>query len=102
MTYVVLHHSGHGAPHFDLMVERPDADGLATWRLPTWPPTGPIAAVALADHRRHYLTHEGPVSGGRGTVRRVASGAADDAGRIEVDGAWWAVRDGVLRRATGP
>jgi hypothetical protein len=33
-----------------------------------------IAAVALGDHRRHYLEFEGEVSGGRGRVVRVARG----------------------------
>ncbi|HBE68769.1 MAG TPA: hypothetical protein DDW52_11540 [Planctomycetaceae bacterium] len=38
-------------------------------------PTNPsVSAERLIDHRRHYLTYEGPVSGNRGEVKRVASG----------------------------
>jgi hypothetical protein len=33
-----------------------------------------VAAVRIADHRPAYLTYEGPISGDRGTVRRLASG----------------------------
>ena len=81
--YVILHHSGHGPEHYDLMLECDEA--LATWQFPQ----NPFAAEAppdffdqlpccrLADHRKAYLTYEGPVSGGRGEVRRVASGTCD-------------------------
>lgn len=31
-------------------------------------------AVRMADHRRLYLSYEGPLSGGRGHVRRLATG----------------------------
>ena len=34
----------------------------------------------LGEHRREYLTYEGPVSGGRGEVKRVAGGTYDLAG----------------------
>ncbi len=98
MRYVVLHHTGHGEPHFDLMIER-DADGpLATWRLPAWPPSEGMVATPLPDHRRVYLQYEGPVSGGRGEVRRVATGqATGDATFIE-GGTFWAIRDGTVQR----
>ena len=98
MRYVVLHHTGHGEPHYDLMVERDTEGPLATWRLPAWPPSDGMAAEAIADHRRVYLEYEGPVSNGRGEVRRVASGDTDGDG-IDVDGERWAVRDGRLHRA---
>lgn len=35
---------------------------------------GAVAAERLPDHRGVYLEHEGPVSGGRGRVARVAKG----------------------------
>jgi len=76
--YVVLWHETPAdyprPPHFDLMLQAGDA--LATWAVERWPGPGEtVAAERLADHRRAYLTYEGPVSGDRGTVRRVASGA---------------------------
>lgn len=43
-------------------------------------PPGPLVAFQqiraerLVDHRRHYLTYEGPISRDRGVVRRVAQG----------------------------
>ena len=78
--YVVLHHVGHGSPHFDWMLER-DADGpLTTFRVRAWPVAGRQALTPLADHRRAYLDYEGEVSGGRGSVRRVEAGTWADAG----------------------
>ena len=74
MRYVVLHHVGHGEPHYDLMLER-DADGpLETYRVAAWPVVGRERLTPLADHRRVYLTYEGEVGGGRGSVRRVDAG----------------------------
>jgi hypothetical protein len=72
--------------HWDLMLEREgiaEERRLATWSLSALPAGWPgaaadalteVAAVALADHRAAYLEYEGPVSGDRGTVTRVASG----------------------------
>ena len=61
--------------HWDLMLEK---DGvLKTWSLAAEPPAaGPfrIAALQHFDHRLHYLTFEGEISGGRGTVRIVERG----------------------------
>jgi hypothetical protein len=73
VTYVVLRHVGYGRTHFDILI---DIDGgpLRSWRSFDWPPTEP--PEPRPDHRRHYLTHEGQVSGNRGTVERVASGTA--------------------------
>ena len=79
MRYVVLHHTDYpGQPdHFDLMLAV-DADGpLKTWRLTRWPAASGDVAEPIHDHRRRYLTYEGPISGGRGEVRRVAAGEAD-------------------------
>ena len=53
-------------------------EALATWQLSADPramrPGGQLPARRLADHRAAYLTCEGPVSGGRGEVRRVDGG----------------------------
>ena len=52
---------------------------LATWRLPAPRPRPGAAfeAVRIGAHRLVYLDYEGPVSGGRGTVRRLAAGRFD-------------------------
>jgi hypothetical protein len=72
--------------HWDFMLE---AGGvLATWSLVELPAAwrdapgdarravGPddVPATRLGDHRRAYLEYEGPVSDGRGHVRRVDAG----------------------------
>lgn len=67
------------ASHWDLMLETPDS--LRTWAFSCDLPneaTGDAsivgAAVALPNHRTAYLVYEGPVSGDRGTVRRLDAG----------------------------
>lgn len=72
--FVVLHHTGIDSPHYDLMYERGPGGPLATWHFPQWPPKGFVPVEPLGDHRRAYLDYEGPVSGNRGQVRRIASG----------------------------
>jgi hypothetical protein len=48
---------------------------LRTWSLDCRPVPGVELTVrALADHRLAYLSYEGPVSGNRGSVQRVAEG----------------------------
>ncbi len=83
VAYVLLHHTGQAAvpDHFDLLVDFPATPGgrLLTWRLLTPPESWlhrPPTALRLPDHRRLYLTYEGPISGDRGHVRRVAAGMA--------------------------
>jgi hypothetical protein len=73
--------------HWDLMLECGAV--LRTWRLAEFPRAGAeIAATAVFDHRLVYLDYEGPISGGRGSVIRRASGAfvwqVQDVHRIEV------------------
>lgn len=69
----MLHHTGHGEPHFDLLVESP-AGPLVTLRLPAWPVCSRLTFERLPDHRAIYLDYEGPISGNRGEVRRVEAG----------------------------
>jgi hypothetical protein len=70
--FVILEHD-HPALHWDLMLE--SGDVLRTWRLSAVPEVGMIvAAEPTFDHRKMYLDYEGPISGGRGTVRRWDSG----------------------------
>lgn len=67
------------AAHWDLLIELPDRERLATWRLAANPLTSPdeIDAARIADHRRVYLEYEGEISGGRGRVRRLDRGSAE-------------------------
>jgi hypothetical protein len=80
VRYVVLHHTGVVPEHFDVMIQLPGAAKLMTWRIlappETWGREMP-AAERLADHRLAYMTYEGEISGGRGTVTRVAEGEAE-------------------------
>ncbi len=60
--------------HFDLMLET--EEGLRTWAMGLLPTAGKsCGAIELPFHRADYLTHEGPVSDGRGTVKRVMQGS---------------------------
>ena len=88
--YVVLTHD-HPFLHWDLMLEA--ADRLRTWRLLEKPaPERFVPAEALPDHRRLYLDYEGPVSGGRGEVRRwdwgtyTLSAESEDGLALELEG----------------
>ncbi len=78
-TFVIqLHQVGDGY-HYDLMLETGEA--LVTFQLPVLPGEivdgESVEAARLPDHRREYLTYEGPVSGDRGTVRIVDRGRYD-------------------------
>lgn len=86
--FVLLRHAlPDSTCHYDLMLER--AGSLATWRIPApladVPPEG-ADAVHLGDHRLHYLTHEGDIGGGRGSVKRVDEGTYEaeawESGRV--------------------
>ncbi len=81
--YVVLHHrpiAGQtlpraAGPHFDWMFDHGQA--LLTWATDTYPTTeddSPILARRLTNHRRIYLTFEGPLSDQRGEVERIEAG----------------------------
>lgn len=70
--FVVLEHD-FPFLHWDYLIE--DGNSLASWRLMERPAQGVTTlATRLDNHRRHYLTYEGPVSGDRGTVRRLHTG----------------------------
>jgi hypothetical protein len=74
LRFVVLRHEGVAEPHFDLMFETSPESELLTWRAPSWPLQPGMILTELGSHRRAYLSYEGPVSGNRGNVRRVAAG----------------------------
>ena len=98
--FVVLAHD-QPTPHYDFLLEQGEI--LKAWRLEQAPARGlRILATANADHRRIYLEFEGPVSGERGQVRRVAEGefewltptrirfvAGELVGAAEFDGVAW-------------
>jgi hypothetical protein len=60
------------------MLELPDRERLAAWRLYENPcrVDAPIRAERIGDHRRAYLDYEGEITGGRGRVRRLDRGEA--------------------------
>ncbi|MGC4032981.1 MAG: hypothetical protein QM754_14840 [Tepidisphaeraceae bacterium] len=90
---MVLHHVGYDEPHYDLMIDLDGVSRLATWRCPHWPAEADDAFTQLSSHRRAYLTYEGAVSGGRGSVTRIAEGfcsievMSNDRLRLAVDNA---------------
>lgn len=66
--FVILEHDWP-TRHWDLLLE--DGNVLLAWRLLAEPEPGArVRAERNADHRRLYLDYEGPVSGGRGNVKR--------------------------------
>ena len=83
--YILLEH--RGAPddpaglHYDLMVE--DGDACRTWRLAALPPAGggEVTATEIARHRLAWLDAVAEdVSGGRGSVQRIAAGTCSPVG----------------------
>jgi hypothetical protein len=75
LHFVIFHHTGIESAHHDLMFETEPGSKLTTFRLPMWPIRKQVKVEKIADHRREYLTYEGPLSNNRGEVKRVASGA---------------------------
>ena len=76
--FVILHHRLDHGEHWDLMLEQGEV--LLTWQLLREPidrASLPIPARRIGDHRKAYLDYEGPLTGDRGTVRRVDSGSLD-------------------------
>ena len=60
------------------MLEQGDA--LITWQLlkePVDRSSLPVPARKIQDHRKAYLDYEGPLSGDRGSVRRVDTGTCE-------------------------
>lgn len=90
---VLLHTLPDGSSHFDWMIQgpqripappSPEDRCLITFRTAVRPdlapfqqPDGAFEAQRLADHRRAYLDFEGPLSGNRGHVQRLASGTVE-------------------------
>jgi hypothetical protein len=75
LRFAILHHRLADGEHWDFLLEQGDV--LWTWNLESDPlagPGGPIAARRIADHRKLYLTYEGPVAPDRGIVARIEGG----------------------------
>ncbi len=74
--FIIHAHSGQGELHYDLMLSQGDV--LATWQLQQSPEEmvigRSIPARKLPDHRKAYLTYQGPVRGGRGEVAMLDEG----------------------------
>jgi hypothetical protein len=75
--FVILQHvappASERGTHYDLMLEQ--AGKLLTWAIVEQPRPGlHTTATQLPDHRLAYLDYEGPISGNRGAVTRVAAG----------------------------
>lgn len=70
--FVIQQHCIGITSHFDLMIE--DGLALATWQLPELPGPKALPALQLRPHRRAYLSYQGGISGGRGSVRPVDAG----------------------------
>lgn len=73
-TFVVLEHIWAGV-HYDVMLEDVALGSLRTWavEVPLTPGVD-LPARELAAHRLVYLDYEGPISGDRGSVRRLDRG----------------------------
>lgn len=84
----------------DLLLARPDADSLVTFRVVDPAATALLRDVRpwactvarLPDHRVIYLDYEGAISDGRGSVSRLASGTLE----------WLQSTDGALRVRLNP
>lgn len=72
--FAILLHD-HPFPHWDFLLEW--GEMARTWRLLEEPRLGEISSEPIPDHRLTYLDYEGPVSGGRGRVKRFDAGEYD-------------------------
>ncbi len=81
-SVVLLAHENADDHHFDWMLDDPAAPPLRgklmTFRVmlssTEWSFPDMFTGERLADHRRAYLTYEGPLTGNRGSVTRVDQG----------------------------
>lgn len=81
-TVLLRHTLPDGTSHYDWLLARADRVGdderaLLTFRVADRVDllrAGASPATRLPDHRGLYLAYEGPVSGDRGSVERVAAG----------------------------
>lgn len=108
MSRMVLleHTQPDGGLHYDWLLDRVHPDSLLRppgsplvsfrlqWRADSEMRDGTrlLEAERMKDHRPLYLDYEGPLSGGRGSVRRVAEGEVvsliEGEGWIEISCRW--------------
>jgi hypothetical protein len=72
------------------MFETTEGSALTAWRSPSWPIDQPVSLTRLADHRREYLDYQGPLSGDRGFVKRIAGGLCR--AECAADEPFWTIR----------
>lgn len=77
--FAVLKHVRDSDVHWDLLLQMPDRELLATWQIRLDPArwggeSEPVAAVQLPDHRIIYLDYQGELSANRGWVTHVDGG----------------------------
>lgn len=81
----IIEHIAPDNLHYDWLIEDPNLPnpkapnaGLWTARILSpphhWPHLGRFTLQTLPPHRRLYLHYQGPISGNRGRVRRIAQG----------------------------
>jgi len=65
---ILAHEKPDGVVHYDLMIEI--GGDLRTWCFAEPPGSCAVTCRRLFDHPRRFLNYEGPLSEGRGRVRR--------------------------------
>ncbi|MBN1788152.1 MAG: hypothetical protein JW806_07130 [Sedimentisphaerales bacterium] len=87
MSRFVIHkHTKEGQIHWDLMIEEPDY--LKTWQLENPPEKlsgQKNKAVPIFDHDKKFLTYQGPVNNGKGSVEIVDEGVCKIESKTEND-----------------
>ncbi|HBG28919.1 MAG: hypothetical protein A2Y10_16570 [Planctomycetes bacterium GWF2_41_51] len=84
--FVIHKHTRETDVHWDLMIEWPDV--LKTWRLDSPPEkltNEKTKATPIQDHDKKFLTYQGPVNNGTGTVELADEGTCtieSDDGKI--------------------
>lgn len=72
---LLAHHLPDGTFHYDWLLDPGDNRPLIAFRTQAYiPDVASFDATRIQPHRRLYLEYEGPISGNRGEVRRIASG----------------------------
>jgi hypothetical protein len=75
--FVIQEHMTHSDVHWDFMLEWEACQNLQTYRLDKAPQQilcSPANAVKIFDHSPRFLTYQGQVNKGRGSIRIVEAG----------------------------
>jgi hypothetical protein len=98
---ILRHDLDDGSFHFDWMFESHSGSALRTWSVPEGvDPCREFRGLCrrLADHRPIYLAYQGPLSGQRGTVKRIDQG--EFCLRANSEENWQALLDGERMRGS--